>query len=921
MSVLKRPLVTAIALSIGLAARVLAADTGSVSGAVFDQNGNPVADAIVRIVGERMPAGRTVKTDSNGVYNIPLLLPGKYTVEVEKSDVGKSTRPVEVEVDKDTQVELVLGVQVKEEVTISAATPAVDLKSTEVNFNYQAEEIANLPLQRTYAGLFQLIPGVAENNSFAPNGGGSRQDNKYLLDGVDITNPGFGYLSSEVNELDIAEFNVKRGAVTAEFGRAIGFVTNAVTKSGTNDLRGIGRVELRPQSFVNDQTTLVNNTATKLPNTVDRYVGAFSVGGPIVQNRAFWYASGMTITQNTTDRQNNVGPVPDQKETQREIFGKVTLQPNNQMFLNGSFRYRPNKCTLCGVGTNDTPETATDTEGDNKVATVVWNWFPQSGTIIDVRYLHSEENSNTTARTVFPFKPTFDVNNLAAMGFFSDNSGTVAVNRGGASLKDNIANYGRDEIRGTYTRFFETGRAGHQLKAGLGYENGEENLTRNANGWGTITFVQNGTQIQAVYYPLQASQISPGRTYSLFLQDDITIGTRLVLNAGILFNRDEFAQKLASQNTFLTFGFGDEVQPRLGVNYNLRKGAGDKLYVNYGRYYAMDQKSSARSLAPARLFTNIALFDRTTGALLSDLPNANTTGKTIDPGLKPTYMDEVLVGYSTPIVTGWTADAFFDYRNSNDFIEDVPASLPATGPFHAAQLPDATRVYKAATVELNRRLANHWSMTASYSWSRLEGNFDLDYSTLPGVAAAVFNTSSAIQDGPGEFVEDPFRDGPLAQDRPHVLKVFGTYIPLEQLTLGGYVRAQSGTPWSARGRDWDNGFRRYLEPAGAHRNDAWTNIDLLASYRVPFGSRSARIEARVLNLFDTQTTLSVDTTKFNDGRVRPPASEFAFCGTDYACATTYFTSKQPTTIPNALFGTGNTWAPARRLYLTFVVDF
>src|ERR687889_2597873 len=123
MTVLKRPLVLALALCVALAARVLAADTGSVSGAVFDQNGNPVADAIVSIVGERMPAGRTVTTDSSGVYNIPLLLPGKYTVEVEKPGVGKSSRPVEVQVDKDTQVELVLGVQVREEVTISAATP------------------------------------------------------------------------------------------------------------------------------------------------------------------------------------------------------------------------------------------------------------------------------------------------------------------------------------------------------------------------------------------------------------------------------------------------------------------------------------------------------------------------------------------------------------------------------------------------------------------------------------------------------------------------------------------------------------------------------------------------------------------------------------------------------------------------------
>ena len=101
------------------------------------------------------------------------------------------------------------------------------------------------------------------------------------------------------------------------------------------------------------------------------------------------------------------------------------------------------------------------------------------------------------------------------------------------------------------------------------------------------------------------------------MQDDITIGSRLVVNAGLLVNRDEFSQTLASKNTFLTFDFSDEIQPRVGVNYQLRKGAGDKVYGNWGRYYSMDQKSSARSLAPQRLFFNDALFDRATGALIS----------------------------------------------------------------------------------------------------------------------------------------------------------------------------------------------------------------------------------------------------------------------------------------------------------------
>ena len=65
-------------------------------------------------------------------------------------------------------------------------------------------------------GLTQLIAGIADNGGFAPNGGGSRQDNTYLMDGVNITNPLFGYLSTEVNELDIAEVNIKRAGISAE---------------------------------------------------------------------------------------------------------------------------------------------------------------------------------------------------------------------------------------------------------------------------------------------------------------------------------------------------------------------------------------------------------------------------------------------------------------------------------------------------------------------------------------------------------------------------------------------------------------------------------------------------------------------------------------------------------------------------------
>jgi len=365
--------------------------------------------------------------------------------------------------------------------------------------------------------------------------------------------------------------------------------------------------------------------------------------------------------------------------------------------------------------------------------------------------------------------------------------------------------------------------------------------------------------------------------------------------------------------TFLRFGFGDEVQPRLGASYQLRKGKGDKVYGDWGRYYNMDQKSSGRSLAPIRIFQTETIFDLT-GRVLSSGPLASTTGKLIDPEIAPIYTDEIVLGYASPLGPTLSVDVFFMSRGMHNFIEDVPSRLngtsPTSGPFVATNLPctafaacrdaDARRTYRALTIDVQRQLAARWQGSVSYTWSRFDGNYDIDYAT-----ASVFNTSSFIQDGPGADVQDPNRLGPLFEDRPHVFKVFGTFAATSRLTASGYLRVQSGAPWAARGRDIPGGTLNYLEPAGTHRNPTWTNLDLMASYRLPAGARAAvTLEARLMNVFDNQTRLSTDAQQFLDLRTSatPP----------------YI---QPYLFPNPLFGLGNTFAPPRRLYLGAGVSF
>ena len=77
-------------------------------------------------------------------------------------------------------------------------------------------------------------------------------DNTFLLDGINITNPHYGDILPDVTELDIDEVSIKRGGITAEFGRTGGMVVNAVTKSGTNELKGEARFEYQPADWSAD---------------------------------------------------------------------------------------------------------------------------------------------------------------------------------------------------------------------------------------------------------------------------------------------------------------------------------------------------------------------------------------------------------------------------------------------------------------------------------------------------------------------------------------------------------------------------------------------------------------------------------------------------------------------------------------------
>ena len=939
-----RVLLIAIALMLVMASPADAADTGSLAGAVFNANGEPVAGAAVKLSGEQLPVSRTTDTGESGAFRFDYLLPGDYTVEVVASGAVAIRRTATVALGRETQLDFVVGMALTEQVTVVAVVPTVDTRSSEVSFNYTAETFNALPLERSYKGLFQLLPGVAENRSnIGPAAGGDRQGNTYLMDGANITNPGFGYLSTEVNELDIAEVNLKRGGISAEFGRTAGSVTNVVSRSGTNRLTSLARLDWLPQGLVAGYALPENLVAAGVrpgtfrdPLLSSELSPAIGIGGPLLRDRAFFYGSARYSRGEKWERFNKVGTaLPDEIRISKEFYGKLTAIPSSSHQLNVGFRFRPHHVDNALLDANTAPSVGSNTTNNSRIGSAEWTNFLTARSSLNVRYLYMRELNEDRPTVDLGYLPPFQPANLVAMGQFNDPS--QADLRVGANQFTNIQNYRRHEVRGVYSRFFDAVSASHSFKAGAGLEFGEEELNRITNGWGAIvTQTVNGVPaLRTRYFTTQPAQLGQGHTYSTFAQDNVTIGTRLAMNLGVLLNSDSFGQTLDGSGgcpanvlltggaavyesngdtcTFMRFGFLDEVQPRLGVSYQLRRDASDKAYANWGRYYNMDQKSAGRSLAPARIFQTQTFFDLS-GAVLSSGPLASTTGKLIDPDVKPTYTDELVLGYATPFKEKYSLDIFYMFRTMKNFIEDVPSRINGSaqdaGPYAAANLPctrfascqnaNATRTYRSVTLDLRRRFTDGIMGDVSYTWSRFEGNFDIDFAQV-----AVFNTSSFIQDAPGTYVEDPNRFGPLMEDRPHVLKAFVTYAPTGRLSTSGYLRVQSGAPWAARGRDWPGGTLNYLEPAGSHRNPAWTNLDLMATYRLPIDGRARMsIEGRLLNVFNNQTQLSTDVQQYLDLRTIPTPPFFA-----------------PYQQPNPFFATGNAFSPPRRLHLALLFNW
>src|SRR5947208_2041835 len=263
----------------------------------------------------------TVTTNSDGYYTAANLLPGEYQVTVSAKGFATEVRKgISLTVGAQQVIALTLqvGSAAKTVVEVTAEAPAVQLASSDISAVVTANTVRELPLNgRSWTDLAALQPGVDTiqtqptfatgadrgNRGFGQQltiSGARPQQNNYRLDGVSLNDYANGapgsVMGGNLGVDAIQEFSVLTSNYSAEYGKTSGGVVNAVTRSGTNSFHGSAYEFLR-NSALDARNFFEDPTAPKAPFKRNQFGGA--VGGPIIQNRTFFFADFEAIRQST----------------------------------------------------------------------------------------------------------------------------------------------------------------------------------------------------------------------------------------------------------------------------------------------------------------------------------------------------------------------------------------------------------------------------------------------------------------------------------------------------------------------------------------------------------------------------------------------------------------------------------------------
>ena len=235
---------------------VCAQTGGEITGTVTDQTGASVVGASITVTNIDTSAARSITSNESGVYDVPALPPGNYSIRVQARGFQNVERKdVVIQVAQVARLDFEMHVgNVSDTIEVTGGAPVLETENATIGTVVENKRIVELPLNgRNPLQLVSLTPGATTNgpassqgqqrmggarNAFSLNVAGQRtSNNHYELDGVENTDPNFNTYLFLPSIDALQEFKVESGTYSAEYGRGLSQV-NMTTRSGTNEFHG-----------------------------------------------------------------------------------------------------------------------------------------------------------------------------------------------------------------------------------------------------------------------------------------------------------------------------------------------------------------------------------------------------------------------------------------------------------------------------------------------------------------------------------------------------------------------------------------------------------------------------------------------------------------------------------------------------------
>ncbi len=296
----------AVFLLVGSVAGVQAQNTAQIYGRVTDASGAVMPGVTVTLISPVLLQPMTAVSSETGSYQFPALGVGTYTVKYELTGFKTVIKEgIRIQLGENAQFNQALEIStVQETVTVSGETPLVDLKDTGKTNRFTQEALQSIPSARDPWVIIEQSAGVAmdrqnvggsasgQQSNFVARGAAMAQQ-KWNVDGVDVTDMNATGGSPVYYDFDaFEEMQISTGGADVSM-QSPGVGVNLVTKSGTDKLRGSGRIYITDDSFqANNVTDEMRkngvNTGNPIQNIQDY---GFEVGGPLVKGRAWLWGS------------------------------------------------------------------------------------------------------------------------------------------------------------------------------------------------------------------------------------------------------------------------------------------------------------------------------------------------------------------------------------------------------------------------------------------------------------------------------------------------------------------------------------------------------------------------------------------------------------------------------------------------------